>query len=79
MVDLTNRQTRDVVLLRGLNRSYAEIASRLNDKYGLSLSDGQVGDVVRDLEAQSNAAGSSPEAVFNEVVMHGYLDDVLAE
>lgn len=75
MVDLIDGHVRDIVMLRGLNRTYGEIASYLNAKYGLSLSEGQVGDVVRDLEDRSEA--DSPEAVFNEVVLHGYLDDVL--
>lgn len=75
MPEFTEQQRRDALMLRGLNRSYADIASYLNGKYGLSLSEGQVGDLIRDLEDRSEA--ESPEAVFNEVVIHGYLSDVL--
>lgn len=76
MMALTEQQLRDAVMLRGLNRDYGEIASYLNDQYGLDVSDSTVGRYIRELEDRSRGT-ETPQEVFNEVVLHGYLADLL--
>lgn len=75
MSTFTDRQLRDIVMLRGLNRTYGEIADYLGTEYGLDVSDSTVGGTVRDLESASRSDG--PHAVFNEAVIKGYIDDLL--
>lgn len=74
MTTFTPKQRRDIVMMRGLNRTYSEIAEYLNAKHGIDVSGRQVGNVVRNLEARSQE--ESAEAVFNQVVMHGWVGDL---
>lgn len=74
-MEFTDQQRRDVLMLRGLNHTYSEIASALSDRYSQQVSADQVGRVVREME--DDAAERGADEVFDEIVLHGYLSDEL--
>lgn len=74
-MDLTHKQQRDVLMLRGLNYTYGDIADALAERHGIDVSGRQIGNVVREFEDEAGERG--PDAVFDEVVLHGFLADHL--
>lgn len=75
MTELTAQQRRDIFMYRGFNKSYEEIAAKLAERHGIDVSDSTVGRVVREMEAEADAEGA--DAVYDDVVIHGYADDLL--
>lgn len=75
MADFTDAQRRDILMLRGLNKTYDEIAAFLNNRYGTNVSGATVGRVIRGMEDE--AAETSPREVFDSVVLNGYVSDLV--
>lgn len=74
MVDFTDQQKRDILVFRGLNMRYDEIATALSEEHGIDVSDSQVGTTVRELEDRGESEGY--KNVFREVVAHGIVADM---
>lgn len=75
-MQLDDEVRRDILMLRGLNYTYDEIAAWLADNYDDAPGASAVGRIVRDMEDQARAAG--PRPVYDRVVSRGYLQDLLA-
>lgn len=72
-MDFSLKQRRDIIMLRGLNYTYGEIAEALADRHGIDVSGRQVGHEVRAMEDEAGEVG--PDPVFDSVVLHGFLSD----